>query len=396
MSEPAVGRARPAIPLSVPTVSGRELDYVKAALDAGWVSSAGPDVREFEQEVAAFVGAAHAVATSSGTAAIHIGLLLAGVQPEEEVIVPTLTFIAPANAVRYAGAWPVFVDVDEDYWQLDPVALRRFVTEDCEQRGGRLHNRHTGRRVTAVLPVHLLGHPCDLDPIAEIAAEHGLAVVQDAAESLGAEYRGTPVGGTGPIACLSFNGNKIMTAGGGGMVAVDSGDDAERARALTTHARVDRHEYVHDEVAYNYRLSNLQAAFGRGQLTLLPEFVATKRRIAATYAEAFAGVAGVGPMPEAPWASATFWLYTILVDPDVAGLTARDLMRRLAEHEIETRPLWQPMHLSKAHATSYAAPCPNGERVAALGLSLPSSTGLTDDDQEHVIARVLAAIAEGG
>src|SRR5437016_5543839 len=221
VSEP--GAAPPAgfIPLCVPNSGGNERAYVEECLDTGWLSAAGPFVERFERQFAATLGAAHAVATASGTAALHTALLLAGVRPLDEVVVPSLTFIAPANAVRYVGAWPTFVDVDPDYWQLDPNELRAFLRDDCTVSGGELHNRHTGRRVAAVLPVDILGHPCDLQAITEIAEQYGLAIIEDATESLGAMCGGRPLGQRSRLTCFSFNGNKLMTTGGGGMLITD-------------------------------------------------------------------------------------------------------------------------------------------------------------------------------
>jgi perosamine synthetase len=263
------------IPLSVPSLNGNEWKYVKACLDAGWVSSAGPFVDRFEQEVAGYLGAKYAVATVSGTAALHIALLVAGVRTDDEVLVPTLTFIAPANAVRYVGAWPVFIDVEPDYWQMAPAAVRQFLSDECRKVNGEIRNRTTGRRIAAILPVHILGHPSDSDSIMEVAAEFGLHVVGDATEGLGARYKNRPVGNLADISCLSFNGNKIITAGGGGMIVTDRKDWADRARYLTTQAKDNPVEYEHSQVGYNYRLSNIHAALGCAQLEKLDEYVVT-------------------------------------------------------------------------------------------------------------------------
>src|SRR5439155_23977886 len=248
-----------------------------------------------------------------GTAALHVALLVAGVRSEDEVIVPALTFIAPANAVRYTGAWPTFVDAEPDYWQLDPAEVRAFLEHDCERRDREVWNRRTGRRVAAVLPVDILGHPCDLDAIHAVAGEYELTVVEDATESLGACYRGRPLGQRSQLTCFSFNGNKLLTTGAGGMVATTDARLAERARYLTTQAKDDPLEFVHAEIGFNYRLSNVQAAIGCAQLERLDEFVARKRQIASRYAHALCGLRGVSVMREAPWATASFWLSTILV-----------------------------------------------------------------------------------
>jgi perosamine synthetase len=325
---------------------------------------------------------------ASGTAALHVALLVSGVEHDSEVILPTLTFVAPANAARYVGAWPVFVDVEPDYWQMNAAQLEAFLREDCERRDGRVVNRHTGRRVSAVLPVDILGHPCDLDAIHGLAAAYGLAVVEDATESLGARYRGRPLGQCSAISCFSFNGNKLITTGGGGMLVTDDETVARRARYLATQAKDDPLEYVHHEVGFNYRLTNVQAAIGCAQLEQLAGFLARKRAVAERYATGLASVPGIRLMRQAPWAESSWWLYTVLVDEQAYGMESRALLRFLAERGIQTRPLWQPMHRSPAHGQSYARPCPVGERVHRYALSLPCSTGLTEQAQERVIGAI--------
>ena len=269
------------IPLCVPEIRGNEWRYVKDCLDTGWVSSVGSYVNRFEQMAAERVGVTHAVATVNGTAALHIALQLAGVEPDDEVLVPTLTFIAPANAVRYCGAWPVFVDAEPEYWQMDPAKTAEYLENGCVWRDGALRSRATGRRVRALLPVHVLGHPADVAPLLELARKFNLAVIEDATESLGAAYRDRPVGQWGDIACLSFNGNKLLTTGGGGMILTNNTAWAQRAKYLTTQAKDDPVEYVHGAIGYNYRLTNVQAAMGCAQMELLDEYIVAKRRIAA-------------------------------------------------------------------------------------------------------------------
>jgi perosamine synthetase len=386
-SEP---KAHPRIPLCVPEMGGHDWTYVKECLDTNWVSSVGPFVERFERDVAQRIGRRFGVAAVNGTAALHTALLVAGVQPDDEVVVPALTFIAPANAVRYAGAWPVFIDVDPDYWQIDLEQLAGFITRGCEWVGGVLRNRATGRRVTAILPVDLLGHPADLAPIVELARSRDLRTVEDATESLGAAYRGQPVGRLSDIACLSFNGNKIITTGGGGLVVTDDEKWAARARYLTTQAKDDPIESIHHEVGYNYRLTNIQAALGVAQLERLPAYVEAKRAIARRYATAFAAVSGLTTMREASWAQHSYWLSTVIVSEPDFGLSSRALLAALATAAIESRPLWQPLHLSPAHSGSFALPCPVAERLYAAALSLPSSVGLTPEDQQRVIEAVVA------
>jgi perosamine synthetase len=378
------------IPLSAPEIGGNAWAYVKDCLDSGWVSSAGAYVDRFEEALARHVGVSHAVACVNGTAALHIALLVAGVEAGDEVIVPSLTFIAPANAVRYVGAVPVFADVDQLYWQLDARSVQHFLEASCDVVDGRCRNRVTGRRVKAVIPVDLLGHPADVDAIAEVAKANGLAVVEDATESLGALYRGCSVGKHADVACFSFNGNKTITAGGGGMIATDNAAYARRARYLTTQAKDDPIEYVHNEVGYNYRLTNLAAALGLAQLEQLDEFVARKRAIAARYAESLARVPGVRVMAEAPWAASTFWLYTPLIDAAVYGRDSRALINDLWRERIQARPLWQPLHASPAHAGSPVVGSDVAARVAEQAISLPSSVGLSALQQDRVTAAIRA------
>lgn len=387
--EPGAPAPAGCIPVCVPSIRGNEWKYIKECLDTNWVSSVGPFVDRFEQELAAYVGASHAVATVSGTAALHTALLVAGIQPDDEVLVSTLTFIAPANAVRYVGAWPIFIDAEPDYWQMDPEKVAAFLTYGCRWHNRELRNKITGRRVKAILPVHILGHPVDMDPILELAHKYGLAVIEDATESLGATYKGRRVGHLGDIACFSFNGNKIVTTGGGGMLVTDNEVWAERARYLTTQAKDDPVEYIHHEVGYNYRLSNLQAAMGCAQLEQLEAHVATKRQLADKYTQALHVVPGIQTMPEAPWAFSTYWLYTILVNKIEYGANARAVLAHLSEQGIQSRPLWQPMHLSAAHQGAYAVNCSVAERLNRDALSLPTSVGLTLQQLEVVVGQLV-------
>lgn len=371
-------------------LAGNEARYLAECIASGWVSSVGPWVERFEREIAAFVGVPHAVATTSGTAALHLALVVAGLQPDEEVLVSNLTFIASANPVRYAGAWPVFIGSEPDYWQISPDNVRDFLQNECTQRDGAAWNRSSGRRVRALVVVHVLGHPVDLAPLAALAEDYNLVLIEDCAEAIGAEYRETRVGRSG-LAVFSFNGNKVMTCGGGGMLVTDRLDWAARARHLSTQAKSDPREYIHDEVGYNYRLTSLQAAVGCAQLEQLGKFLARKREIAARYSEALATVPGIEAPPEASWARSTFWLSTVLIDEAKFGCDSRALMRRLEAAGIQTRPLWQPLHRSPALRGCQAFRCEGDDRLAAEALSLPSSPGLLPGEQERVITAILAA-----
>lgn len=389
MSSDSTRAGRPeTIPLNVPEIQGNEWNYIKQCLDTGWVSSVGSFVDRFEEEVAGYLGVEHAVAVVNGTAALHTALLVTGIQPEDEVLVSTLSFIASGNAIRYAGAWPVFIDAEPEYWQMDHQKLFDFLEKDCRWKDGRLFNKTTKRNVTAIMPVHILGHPVDMDPVLEAARKFNLVVIEDAAEAMGTRYKDRMVASLGDIACLSFNGNKIITSGGGGMIVTDNEAWAARAKHLTTQAKSDQVEYIHDETGYNYRLTNLQAAMGCAQLEKLPEYISAKRRIAETYSRALDGIQGLHPMPEAPWAHATFWMYTLLVDQDKFGMDSRMLLTALADKKIMTRPLWQPMNLSPVFRDSISLPCEVSERLYEQCLSLPCSVGLSAREQERVIQTI--------
>jgi len=393
--EPGAPVIKGGIPLCVPEIRGNEWKYIKECLDTNWVSSAGPFVDRFERELAEYVGTKYAVATCNGTAALHIALLVAGIQPDDEVLVSTLTFIAPANTIRYVGAWPVFIDAEPECWQMDPQKVVDFLENECRWRDGALWNKRTGRRVRAILPVHILGHPCDMDPILEVARQYKLAVIEDATEALGAKYRNRMVGHLGDIACFSFNGNKIITTGGGGMIVTDNKAWAAKARYLTTQAKDDPVEYIHREIGYNYRLTNVQAAMGVAQLEKLEEYIAAKRRIAEMYTKAANEFTGLVPMREAEWAFSIFWMYTVLVDKAQFGIGSRDLLRSLAAHKIQARPLWQPVHLSPAHQDGVVLPCPVAERLNRDAFSLPCSVGLTEQEQTRVIDSVKSILGGG-
>jgi perosamine synthetase len=388
--EPGAPVADGMIPLCVPEVRGNEWMYVKECLDSGWVSSVGPFVDRFERELAARVGAPYGVATVNGTAALQISLLVAGVQANDEVLVSALTFIAPANAIRYAGAYPVFIDAEPEYWQMDPERVREFLEEECTWQNSELRNRETGRRVRAILPVHILGHPVDLAPIVELARKYDLVVVEDATEALGTRYKGEPVGAAGDIACFSFNGNKLITTGGGGMIVTPNAQWASNAKYLTTQAKDDPVEYIHGETGYNYRLTNVLAAMGCAQLEKLDEYIGAKRRVAEFYEETLGHVPGITPMHEAPWAFSTFWMYTVIVDERRYGIDSRSLLRNLAAAGIQTRPLWQPLHQSRVFRDLPQISAPVSEYLNRVALSLPCSVGIAQEQ----LWRVASCIAE--
>lgn len=366
------------IHLSPPDVGEAERAMLLDAFDSGWIAPTGPHVDAFEVELAAYVGAGHAVALSSGTAALHLALLLAGVQPGDEVLVPTLTFAATANAIRYAGADPVFIDADRASWNLDPLLVLSEL--------GRMVA--AGRPPAAIVTVDLYGQCADHDPIVEAARHHGIPVIEDAAEALGATYGGRCAGTLGDLGVFSFNGNKILTTSGGGMLVTDDQALATRARFLATQARDPAPHYQHSTLGFNYRMSNLLAAVGRAQLAGLDDKVARRRSINARYRGELHDLPGLSFLPEAPFGRPTHWLTCIAVDPDLAGLTRDDLKDRLATHGIESRPVWKPMHLQPLYRTSRMLGGKVANELFAHGLCLPSGSGLTDDEQDEVIAAI--------
>jgi perosamine synthetase len=377
------------IPLSVPTLNGREAAYINECLETNWVSSGGRFVTEFGNACADVAGARFGIPVTSGTAALHLSVLLAGIERDDEVIIPALTFIGTAAGVRHAGAHCAILDVDPVTWQLDPAAVEKFLREDCVRKDREVVNRHTGRRVRAIMPVHLLGHPVDLDPILALAEEFSLVVIEDAAEAVGAAYKGRPVGGIGRIGCYSFNGNKTFTCGGGGAILTNDEALAKRAEYLSTQAKDDPVLFIHNNIGFNYRLTNIQAAMGLAQLETRAEYIAKKKRINQRYRDELSELPGITFMGSANWADNVCWLTTIRLDPAKTGKTNLEVMRALGRGEghpkIEARLLWQPMHRSQALEGSYRPGCPVADSIYAEALSLPSSVGLSDEDQDRVI-----------
>jgi aminotransferase in exopolysaccharide biosynthesis len=377
------------IPLSIPEISGNEWKYVKECLDTGWVSSAGPFVNRFEQEISRHTGAGHAVAVVNGTAGLQLALLLAGVKPGDAVLVPTLTFIAPVNAVRYIGAEPVFLDCD-DYYNLAPEALEQFLVDACSTRVNGCVMKESGRRVAAVIVVHVFGNAADLERMLPICREHGIALIEDATESLGTRYAqgdlaGRHTGTVGDFGVLSFNGNKVITTGGGGMLLTADDDAAARARYLSTQAKDDPVRYVHDEVGYNWRLTNVQAAIGVAQLEQLDRFVALRRSHHAAYAKQLAGVPGLAVAETPPYADNNCWLTAVRID---AALYGRDRERTMADLQgagVESRPLWYPNHLQAPYRDCAAWKIERAVGLWEQTLNVPSSAGLSDAELAAVV-----------
>jgi perosamine synthetase len=361
------------VELHEPRFGARERELVLDCIDTGWVSTAGKYVTQFEQVVAAAVGVRHAIAIVNGTAALHATLLLEGVKPDDEVILPSITFVATANSVSHAGAVPHFVDSSWDTLGLDPAALDRHLEAVAIAKGGETVNRQTGRVIRAVLPVHIFGHPVDMAPLLAVAAKYGLVVVEDATESLGSTWRGRTCGSFGHSAVLSFNGNKIITTGGGGMILTDDDAFAKRARHFTTTAKKPHAwSFDHDEVGYNYRLPNINAALGCAQMERLPEMLAAKRRLAARYLDLFDGVAGGRIYREPEGACGNYWLNTLVLDGEFSGDRDR-LLGELHARGVRSRPLWTPMHLLPMYRDCPRGPLDVAEDIHARCINLPSS-----------------------
>ena len=369
----------PRILLSPPHLFGREAELVAEAIASNWIAPLGPQVDAFEAELAAVAGVDHAVALSSGTAALHLALVVLGIGAGDEVACSSFTFAASANAITYTGATPFFVDADASNWTVDVDLLERAIAE----------RRAAGSRVRAVLAVDLYGQCCDYDALRQLCEQEGLALVQDAAESLGSSYRGAPAGGQGALAAFSFNGNKIITTSGGGMLVSATESRIEHARKLSTQAREPAPHYEHVETGFNYRLSNILAALGRAQLETLPERVATRRRLRDRYAELL-DVPGISFMPEASYGTTNAWLTCLTVDPDAFGADREAIRLALEAEDIEARPLWKPMHLQPLFASHDAYGGDVSGRLFERGLCLPSGSALTDAEQDRVVAAVLS------
>jgi perosamine synthetase len=364
------------LPVAAPSLGERELRYVSECVLSGWVSSAGSFVTRFEEMFAGFCGTQHAVALNNGTAALHLALLALGVGPGDEVIVPAFTFVATANAVTYTGATPVFVDSAPDTWTIDPALVEQVVTP----------------RTKAIIPVHVYGHPADMDPLLELARDHHLAVVEDAAEAHGARYRGRPVGSLGDIGIFSFYGNKIVTTGEGGMCVTDRDDIAQRLRVLRNHGMTSPGRYWHERLGFNYRLTNLQAAVGVAQMERIDEILAAKRAIGAAYAQALRSVPGVLLQQEAEWAASVCWLVSVLVDEEELGVGRDRLVAELGE-DADTRPLFTPLHRQPIYVRDGGPALPVAERLGATGLSLPSAVDLRGNEIQRVVDRI-ASVGE--
>jgi dTDP-4-amino-4,6-dideoxygalactose transaminase len=362
--------------LSTPHMGERELEFVTEAFTTNWIAPVGPHVNAFEQEFGRVVGASHAAAVSSGTAALHLALKLVGVGVGDEVFCSTLTFSASANPIAYLGAKPVFIDSDRISWNMNPELLQSALADRAK----------AGKLPKAVVLVHLYGQSADIDPIVQACQQYDIPIVEDAAEALGATYKGRSPGTSGKVGIFSFNGNKIITTSGGGMLVSEDASIVSKARFLATQARDPAPHYQHSEIGYNYRMSNVLAGIGRGQLLVLPDRVAARRRNCEVYQAALGDVPGIEFMPEAPWGQSTRWLTCLTIDPAKFGVDRETVRLALAEAQIEARPVWKPLHLQPIFADSQ---CYGGEVAEDLfdrGLCLPSGSNLTDEELERVIS----------
>ena len=366
------------IPVCEPLLLGNELKYVTEAVSKGWISSAGGFVREFEKRFAEYLGVKHAVTVSNGTAALHLAIVAAGIGAGDEVLVPTFTMIASAAAVCYTGAKPVFVDCDEKTWNVDPAALEARIT----------------KRTRGVMPVHIYGHPCDMDPIRDVASRHGLVIVEDAAEAIGSRYKDRLCGGLGHLGCFSFFANKVITTGEGGMVVTDDDrlyDQVRYFKNLCFPLDGPR-KYIHDHIGFNYRLPNTLAAIGLAQVENVEEYVRRRRANAQRYNERLAGQRGITTPAEEPWATNSYWMYSILIGDDF-GLSREQVMDALAERGIETRTFFVPMHQQKGlrdFGCDMSGTYPHAEYIATRGLYLPSGSGLTEEQIDRVCTELLS------
>lgn len=362
------------IPVYEPVLGGNEKKYVMDCLETSWISSLGKYVTEFEEKFSQFCERKHGVSVANGTVALQLALMALEIKAGDEVIVPDLTFVATANAVSYTGAKPVFVDSETSTWNIDPAKIEEKIT----------------KKTKAIIPVHLFGHPCDMDLIMDIAKEHGLFVIEDAAEAHGAEYKGKKIGSFGHISCFSFYGNKIITTGEGGMCLTNDQKLADEMRFLKDHGMSSEKRYWHSKIGFNLRMTNIQAAIGVAQLEQIEKFIETKRKNAAHYNSLLKDVNGIVTPPEAPWAKNVYWMYSILVGQEF-GMKRDDLMAALKEKKIDSRPFFFPMHQLPIYQQD--KPYPVSDELSAIGMNLPSSPKLTKEQVER-ICEVIAKAAQ--
>lgn len=358
------------IPVCEPLLGEKELEYVTDCIKTNWISSKGKYIEEFENKFAKYCGAAYGIATMNGTAALHLALESLGIGEGDEVILPTFTMASSALAIAYCNATPVLVDAEPDTWNMNVMQIEEKITE----------------KTKAIMPVHIYGHPCDMDPIMKIAKEHDLYVIEDAAEAHGAEYKGRKTGGIGDVGCFSFYANKIITTGEGGMIVTNNEGIAEKARTLRNLAFLKEKRFLHKELGFNYRMTNIQAAIGLAQLEKIDDFVGMRRRNAHLYNELLKDVNGITLPMEKEWAKNVYWMYSILIE-DEFGISRDELMRRLREEGVETRTFFIPMHqqpVFRKMGLFKGETYPVAEEISRKGMYLPSGSGLREEDIKYV------------
>ena len=369
--------------LSGPNIAGNEWKYVKECLDTGWVSSVGSYVTQFENMVAEYSGCKYGVATSSGTTALHIALLLAGVKRDDYVIAPNITFIASINSIKYTGADPILIDVEPKGWQMDLDLLEEFLENETDERDGELFCVRDGRTIRCIMPVHVLGNTCDIDRLMEIASRYHLKVIEDATESLGTSYKGKHPGSFGEMGCFSFNGNKIITTGGGGVIVTNDEQLAKKAKHLTTQAKSDSFEYIHDEVGYNYRLVNVLAAMGVAQMELLPSFVKRKKEIDSFYRKALGGVGDISFQEISADVDANCWLFTFMTEKQ------KEVLKVLNDNQMQSRPFWVPMNQLRMFKDDiFYTKNDRSDYIYRRCLSIPCSTNIKDAEMDAVVEKI--------
>ncbi|MBK8611235.1 MAG: LegC family aminotransferase [Chitinophagaceae bacterium] len=369
--------------LSGPNMAGNEWKYVKDCLDTGWVSSVGAYVDRFEEMSAEFAGTKYAVATSSGTTALHICLVMMGVTADDYVIAPNITFIATCNSIKYTGADPILIDTHPGTWQMDLDLLEQFFTEETEQRNGVCYHKKDGRRIPVLMPVHVLGNMCDMDRLMALAGKNGVTVIEDSTEALGSYYKGKHAGSFGLMGTFSYNGNKIITTGGGGMIVTNDEALAKRAKHLTTQAKSDPFEYMHDAIGYNYRLVNVAAAMGVAQMEQLPGFIKRKQEVMAFYKNELAAVGDIKFQQISEAVNPNCWLPTIMTDKQ------KDLLTILNDNKMQSRPFWVPMNqLPMFTGNIFYNKNNQSDFVYRHCLSIPCSTNITDEDLKAVCDKI--------
>ncbi len=371
--------------LSGPNVSGNEWKYVKDCLDTGWVSSVGSYVNQFEQMVADFAGAKYGIAASCGTAALHISLLLSGVRRDDYVIVPNVTFVASVNSICYTGARPLLVDIDPDTWQMDLDLLESVLAAETYIRDGQCYLIKDDRRISAIMPVHVLGNMCDMERLMDIANRYRLVAVEDSTEALGSSFKGKHAGTFGRFGTFSFNGNKIITTGGGGVIVTDDEKLAKRAKHITTTAKSDSFEYIHDEVGYNYRMVNVLAAMGVAQMEQLPKFLERKKQMDAFYRRELQGLGDIRFQKISTDVNPNCWLFTFQTQKQ------KEVLKALNDNGMQSRPFWVPMNqLEMFKNDPYVSDRNSSRNVYSTCLSIPSSTYITDAEMQSVVDTIKA------